>query len=164
MSLVDLALAYRYMEVLPHLRRFRGPTEEHIISQAEQALGCVFPLTYRQFVRDRGWGNFGGAEFYGAPLVILSGRGVPDVVDMTLQYRREFDLPTDCILVHSRGISPFSWAVLHGARTPQGESPVFWWEPTEHVLDPRNIAASDFGAFFLSRVIEIIRLVRQFGP
>jgi antitoxin YobK len=164
MSLEDLTLAYRRMEDFPHLRQFRGPTEEHVVGQAEQALGCVFPLTYRRFVRDLGWGNFNGAEFYGAPLVVLAGRGVPDVVDMTLQYRRDFDLPLNYILVYSRGISPFSYAVLHSKGMPQSDSPVYWWEPSEGIVDRHNIAASDFGNFFLNCVMEVIEHVQQFGP
>lgn len=125
-----------------------GPAPPRLIQDAEEALGVVFPPSYRSFLVALGGGSILGREIYGI-VHDLSAAGPPNVVWITLNSRRVEGLPDRFVLVaHLDDSSAFA---LDARRSDSdGESPVLriWpGEPEEELV--HSEAAASFGSFFL---------------
>jgi hypothetical protein len=136
-----------------------GPVPESAISAAETALGCVFPPSYRKFLR-----TFGGIaipshlgvvhEFVGVARPSSNGQATDghangasshatDVVRRTLQARAEGKLG-DHLVVVGFGAQYREWFCLDVSRpTSAGEYPVRMFDARDNALD--QLFYEDFG-------------------
>jgi hypothetical protein len=138
-----------------------GPAPESAISAAEAALGCVFPPSYRKFLR-----TFGGIaipphlgvvhEFVGVARPSSNGvedstedhrangaSHATDVVRRTLQARAEGKLG-DHLVVVGLGSQYREWFCLDVSRpTSAGEYPVRMFDARDNALD--QLFYEDFG-------------------
>lgn len=129
--------------------RIAGPAQEAAISAAEEALGCEFPPSYRQFLR-----TFGGIslpphlgivhDFVGvAPCSVEPGDGQGDVASRTLRAREERQLGEHLVVV-GMGAQYQEWFCLDVSRQlPNGEYPVLLFDARDNALDQQFY--DDFG-------------------
>jgi hypothetical protein len=134
------------VELVEHVRRrlsghdnacrIAGPADESVIAAAEEALGCAFPPSYRNFLR-----TFGGLaipphlgivhDFVG----LRSTGDVDDVVRRTLRAREERKL-ADHLVVVGMGAQYQEWFCLDSSRpTSNGEYPVVLYDARDNALD-----------------------------
>jgi hypothetical protein len=137
-----------------------GPAAESAISAAEAALGCIFPPSYRTFLR-----TFGGIaipphlgivhDFVGVATGEPEGNGAPagatpapaadatDVVRRTLRARAERKLG-DHLVVVGIGAQNQEWFCLDVNKpTSAGEYPVVMFDARDNALDQQFY--EDFG-------------------
>lgn len=127
---------------------FEGPKESALINKAEQALGCSFPPSYKEFLLKLGCGDIGGFEVYGVVGEDFVNSGIPDAVWVTLKERSDAGLATQFVLIAEDGMGSY-FALDTSQRRSDGECPVVLWDPGSGVGER---AADDFGAFFLDGV------------
>nr|HEX4314613.1 SMI1/KNR4 family protein [Kofleriaceae bacterium] len=134
------------VELVEHVRRrlqgndnackISGPVDEAAIASAEEALGCAFPPSYRNFLS-----TFGGLtipphlgivhDFVG----LHTTGDVDDVVRRTLRAREERKLGTHLIIV-AMGAQGQEWFCLDSGRaTNAGEYPVVLFDARDNALD-----------------------------
>ena len=139
-----------------------GPAPESAISAAETALGCVFPPSYRTFLRTfggiaipphlgvvhdfvgvaNGQAHDAAAPEHGAPNGI-GAIGASDVVRRTLQARAEGRLG-DHLVVVGIGAQHQEWFCLDVSRpSSAGEYPVRMFDARDNALDQQFY--EDFG-------------------
>jgi hypothetical protein len=133
--------------------RIAGPVSESAIANAEEALGCTFPPSYRAFLRT--WGGIALPthlgivhEFVGvdpkrrteaAPEVDGDG----DVVERTLRAREERRLSENLVVV-GMGAQYQEWFCLDVSKPlPNGEYPVLMYDARDNALDQQFY--DDFG-------------------
>jgi hypothetical protein len=124
-----------------------GPAPEAAISAAEAALGCIFPPSYRTFLR-----TFGGIaipphlgivhDFVG----IANGQPEPDATDVvrrTLRARAERNLGDNLVVV-GIGAQYQEWFCLDVSKpSSAGEYPVVLFDARDNALDQQFY--EDFG-------------------
>jgi len=129
-----------------------GPAAEAAIDAAEEALGCTFPPSYREFLL-----TFGGIslprhlgivhDFVG----VGGGRGKKgetgdDVVQRTLRARAEKRFNNNLIVV-GIGANQQEWFCLDVTRpSPSGECPVVMFDAQDNARDQQFY--DDFGQMF----------------
>ncbi|MFO0900806.1 MAG: SMI1/KNR4 family protein [Pirellulales bacterium] len=136
---------------------FSGPKTEALIEKAEAALGLAFPRSYREFVLGYGAGHVGGAEFYGVVNEDFVHSSVPNGIWVTLNERREANLPQSFLIVGSNGLG--GWLVLDCSRVGDtDEAPVVeWWIGDQEVA----LVSQSFGDYFCSEVADAIERWRR---
>lgn len=146
MGMPDLETALQLVEQHPGECFFVGPRDEALLAAAEDALGLVFPPTYRAFLSRLGAGNVGAEEIYGVIDKDFTDSGVPDGIWMTLRARREWGLPIGMVVVYfDGGTDYFVLDTADGA-----EARVRRWRPgVSKPGDDLSEVAPDFGSFFL---------------
>ena len=124
--------------------RIAGPVAESAITAAEEKLGCIFPPSYRTFLR-----TFGGItlpthlgivhEFVGvAPPDVAD-----DVVGRTLKAREERRLGEHLVVV-GMGAQYQEWFCLDVSReNAAGENPILMFDARDNALDQQFY--DDFG-------------------
>lgn len=137
---------------------FCGKISEETIKSAEEILDIGFPNSYKTFLRELGCGDVRGSEIFGlikdenfllelVPLV-----GIPNVVWVNLQWRRDFFLPSNIILIYGIGDGSH-YALDLSQMDDQGECPVVYWPLDGYEATPKlEIVAKDFGEFFLNLI------------
>jgi hypothetical protein len=136
-----------------HPVKIAGPAPESAIAAAEEALGCVFPPSYRTFLR-----TFGGIalpthlgivhDFVGVSPSKGEGASetdvvAEDVVGRTLKAREERRLPEHLLIV-GMGAQYQEWFCLDVSRQlPNGEYPVLMYDARDNALDQQFY--DDFG-------------------
>jgi len=158
MGMHDLHAAYTLIDRHPNLNHFRGRQSEAKIRGAETALGCLFPPTYRDFLRRLGGGGFGSVPFQ-----YLSGRRYPDTTDedlvgYVLRCRTDLGDPDYIISVC---VPDFLLRACLDLRYVDegGEMPIVHW--ASFYTRPRKRhrrLAPDFGRFLLAKVRGAIAL------
>ena len=117
------------------LGRWLGPVEEAQVVAAEEALGLVFPLEYREFLLRYGSGIVGSHELYG-----LGGEpsGVPNVLWLVEDLKRSgLKRPHQVVPFHAEGDGDYS-AVIAAPLAGQPTGAVIYWSPRrDEVLDIR---------------------------
>jgi hypothetical protein len=131
---------------------FDVPASEALIDAAQQRLGLSFPPSYRRFLREAGCGGVGSEEFYGLVPAGLDARGVPNAIWLYEDARRRGQ-PPRYFEVYDYGDGT-AVALDFDRPSPNGEVPCVAahagdWTQTEDV-------ASDFGAFFVAIVREVV--------
>jgi antitoxin YobK len=106
---------------------FVGNISHRNILKAEQMLNVTFPISYKKFLEKYGCGGLFGMETYG---IIsdndIDGGGIPSVVWLTKEFRREDNMPIDYV--------PIAFAddglyyVLDTGAMQNNECPVLLWE------------------------------------
>jgi hypothetical protein len=134
---------------------FVGQRDLKVVAAAEEALGLVFPPTYRRFVSELGAGSVGGREFYGVIDADFTNSTAPNGIWLTLDERTTYALPSQFVIVGDTGMGEW-YALDTQEKDANGESPVLilWpdgWQTVE-------VTAADFGSFFWDSV------KRVFGP
>ncbi|WP_052666456.1 SMI1/KNR4 family protein [Nitriliruptor alkaliphilus] len=126
-----------------------GPRDEPLIVAAEEALGLRLPPSYRAFVARFGAGDVAGEEIFGVIHGDFSASGVPDGIWMTLEGRRDWNLPSTMVVVSFDGGTDY--LVLDTARGGEdGEAPVLVWRPGSSAPgDDLEQLAPDFGTWLL---------------
>ena len=118
-----------------------GPASESAIVAAEEALGCTFPPSYRQFLR-----TFGGIAIpphLGIVHDFVGLKSGEDVVARTLKAREERKL-ADHLVVVGMGAQYQEWFCLDVSRpTPAGEYPVVLFDAKDNAVDQQFY--DDFG-------------------
>lgn len=124
--------------------RIAGPVSDSAIVAAEDALGCPFPPSYRQFLRT--WGGIALPTHLGIVhdfIGVSSGDGDHDVVARTLRAREERKLAEHLVVV-GMGAQHQEWFCLDSSRTlPNGEYPVLLFDARDNALDQQFY--DDFG-------------------
>ena len=124
--------------------RIAGPVSESAITQAEEALGCTFPPSYRAFLRT--WGGIALPTHLG---IVHDFVGVApadsdgDVVARTLRAREERRLAEHLVVV-GMGAQYQEWFCLDLSKPyPNGEYPVLMFDARDNALDQQFY--DDFG-------------------
>jgi hypothetical protein len=124
--------------------RIAGPVTESAISAAEDALGCTFPPSYRQFLRT--WGGIALPTHLGIVhdfIGVSGGDSDGDVVSRTVRAREERKLPEHLVVV-GMGAQYQEWFCLDASRPlPNGEYPVLLFDARDNALDQQFY--DDFG-------------------
>jgi hypothetical protein len=152
MSMTDLQAAIECVRQHPGRGNFEGEKADDLIRKAESALGLTFPTTYREFLRELGCGNVGGAEFYGVIDADFVNSSVPDAIWLTLDERVSSELPRELIVVAETGVGSY-YAIDTRQREATGESPIVEWIPgRSKPTDKLEILWKDYGSFFLNQI------------
>ncbi|MFO0802943.1 MAG: SMI1/KNR4 family protein [Gemmataceae bacterium] len=122
---------------------FHGPQPPELIATAEQRLGLAFPPSYRAFLSRYGCGDIAGAEFFGLIDDDFESSSAPDAVWLTLNERRESNLPQPLVLIAATGDGGY-YAIDTTHVDGSGESPVVICGPDGSGLTP---VAPNFGEF-----------------
>ena len=133
---------------------FEGPKSEHLITEAERALGLRFPPTYRTFLARLGCGNIGGLEVFGLLHSDFEHSGIPDAVWVTCRRRVDAGLPQELILVEDVGDGSYC-AIDTMQLNERGEAPVIVWMPGADNDRFRQVSDPDFGAFLYRELTEL---------
>jgi hypothetical protein len=152
MSMNDLEQAFHLIEDNAG-GDFEGPKPDHLIENAEATLGLSFPPTYREFLRRLGAGDIAGAEFYGVIKDDFIHSSVPDAIWLTLDERKNSNLPESLIIVADTGYGHY-YAIDVSKKTATEESPIVEWSPGDN---SSQVVADDFGAFLLQRLREAVQ-------
>lgn len=155
MSMENYNRAVQLIEQYPNEKLFSGPQPDSFIVAAEQALGVIFPDTYRQFLNGYGAGSFGPQEIYGITGVDFENSGCPDAVWMTRSFRDDVELPSNFVCVY--GVGDGEYYFIYTSR--QGdEGPVVSYTPGMGMPpDGPEVIATDFGEFLLRLVERVVR-------
>lgn len=129
--------------------RFSRAKSKELVAKAEEAIGAVFPPSYKSFVTEFGAGSFGSVVIYGVVHERFEESGVPNAIGYTLELRREGWIPPNLLIMYVTGYGPLYGLDL-GAPDSQGEYPVVAVEPGLQV--PLVSVAPDFGSLFLDLV------------
>ncbi len=149
MGMADVHEALRLIAANADRGFFAGPRDSALISSAERALGGQLPPTYREFVKKLGAGNLGAFEIYGVINGDFDESSVPNGVWLTLNERRENNLPNDLIVIGSTGDGDY-YCVKQSYDT---DGPVIVYQtglPAER--QSYEEIAEDFGEFLLNGV------------
>lgn len=76
---------------------FFGGVQEEIIVKAEKELDVVFPVSYRNFLKDYGVGRIGNEEILG---ITNKNQGWPSVIWNTLEVRNYGGMPRELVPVY----------------------------------------------------------------
>lgn len=130
---------------------FAGPKSEDLIYKAENALGLLFPPTYRRFLKELGAGNIAGQEFYGVTSDKFDNASVPNGVWFTLHARKNYSFPDDLII---SSLDDGSYIALdaHKEHSDRECEVVLWTAPDEDA----EILYDDFGCFLLERITDAL--------
>jgi hypothetical protein len=131
--------------------KISGPAPEAAISAAEEALGVIFPPSYRSFLRT--WGGIALPthlgivhDFVGVARVASEAEPAhvgDDVVGRTLKAREERRLGEHLVVV-GMGAQYQEWFCLDVSRPlPNGEYPVLMYDARDNALDQQFY--DDFG-------------------
>src|SRR5687768_15564842 len=116
--------------------RIAGPVSESAIAQAEEALECTFPPSYRAFLRT--WGGIALPTHLGIVhdfVGVSAGDSDGDVVARTLRARSERKLSENLIVV-GMGAQHQEWFCLDTSKAlPNGEYPVMMYDARDNALD-----------------------------
>lgn len=138
-----------------------GSKSDDSISKLENILQVKFPLSYKRFLKDIGFG--------GPNSLIVSGLRSEDSQEMIktgiaytiLKHRKEFDLPNHIILLSDIGDGSY-YALDLSQMNDNNECPVVIWPLNGYEDTPvLEIAAPDFGIWFLEQVEEQIKLKNE---
>ena len=121
--------------------RIAGPVAESAIVAAEEKLGCIFPPSYRTFLR-----TFGGITLpthLGIVHEFVGVAGGDDVVGRTLRAREERKLAEHLVVV-GMGAQFQEWFCLDVSReNAAGENPILMFDARDNALDQQFY--DDFG-------------------
>lgn len=135
----------------PAKAMFVGKRALTTVAKAENALGVIFPPTYRRFLTELGAGDIGGEEFYGITRTEFTDASVPNGVWLTLEERKT-GLPEPLVVVYATGDGTW-FAIDTSARDDTGEAPIVAWTPGLSKPDePLEKVSPDFGEFFFTRI------------
>ena len=128
---------------------FEGQKDQNLIQTAENALGLVFPPTYKSFLLDFGCGEINGHEIYGIISDKFENSSVPNGIWLTLDERKTSKLPSNLIII-SQGYDGYL-AIDVSQKNTENENPIIEWIPG----NPNNSLTpifNDFGVYFLDCV------------
>lgn len=152
MSAVDLQKAFGLIERHRDQADFDGKKTEELIFLAESALGNKFPPTYRVFLSQYGCGDIAGQEFYGIIKEDFVNSSVPDAIWLTLDERKNSNLPESLIVVYETGDGVY-YSLDCSSRNDAGECPVVAWIPgVSKKGDRLEYIAEDYGQFLLETI------------
>jgi hypothetical protein len=128
------------------------PQPEDRVARAEQALGVVFPPTYRRFLRELGAGGVGGEEVYGLVNDDFTDDRPPQAVGLTRAFREQGQIADGLVVVHALGQGTYH-ALDTTRANADGEAPVVAFTPGLSTAGgDHERVADDFGSFFLDLV------------
>ena len=149
MSIENLTKAFKIIDCIEKGKKhFSGEKSENLILKAEEALGLIFPPTYRIFLKKYGCGNIRYTEIYGIVNEDFEQSCIPDGVWLTLTERAEFDIPHSIIIIADTG-DGYYYVIDTSKKNADGDSPVFVWDVDED--EPTEKINEDFGDFLLDR-------------
>jgi len=125
---------------------FKGPMPEEFILKAEKYLNLKFPVSFAEFLREKGNGYFEGIEFYGLCNDNFTGP-IPDAIWLTMDERNSSGLDNELILICQS--LEYYYAIDTG-QCINGENPIVDIIPNSK--RPFKIAAPDYGTFFLNEI------------
>jgi len=128
---------------------FHGNITEELIINAENYLKLKFPKSYREFLLEYGNGFFNGHEFYGICKEDFINSSIPDAIWLTMNERNKFNLDSSLILIKE---SREYYFAIDTSRNINGENPIIDLVPGVK-KEECEIAANDFGTFFLNEVL-----------
>ncbi|GMO45602.1 MAG: hypothetical protein Ta2G_00520 [Termitinemataceae bacterium] len=134
---------------------FKGTMPEELILKAEKYLSLKFPISFREFLKEKGNGFFRGREFYGLVDDDFESGPIPDAIWLTMNERKISSLDQSLILICE---SPEYYFAIDTSIVNNGESPVIELIPCLHKRDC-EILAPDFGLFFLNEIKTLVNNV-----
>lgn len=127
---------------------FIGGIDESVILAVQKKLGIKFPPTYCAFLKNLGYGDIYGHEFYGIISTDFENSGIPDGAWITLKERKQ-GLPENLFIIYANGDGTYCAIDTHLENSDQ-EGEVF-----EYGIDGTiELIAEDFGEFFLRTISE----------
>lgn len=132
----------------------KGASDDEI-QRAEGQLGMRFPVSYRMFLKEHGWGHFGS-------LGLIAGLGfdIPegwepgvDIVKVTIQEREEpLSLPDYMLPFHTNGAG--DWYAMDCSRLKEGEAPVVFISHEKVALgeDAQEYVSGAFSSWISERL------------
>ena len=156
MSVEALKEALGTLSTCPEHAHFVGPRDAQLIDAAEQAVSFTFPPSYRHFVERLGAGSFGSFEVYGVVDGNFARSAIPNGPWLALQMRRRGELADNLLPICDTGLGGYYCIERRDACYPVVivEGP-----PDRHT--GHEIAAPDFGEFFLHGVKQQLRWLRN---
>lgn len=154
MSMQDLCEGLDLVNQHSEQADFEGAKGPNLIVAAEQALGVVFPPTYRRFLQELGCGDIAGEEFFGVIGDDFVESSVPNGIWLTLMERKS-GLPHSLVVVAATGDGAM-FALNTSTRDAGGECPVVVWRAGQNSNENLERVAEDFGAFFRRRIEQAI--------
>lgn len=152
----NLTRAIRLIQENESQADFVGPRDEDIVSRAEQAIGGMFPPTYRVFLKELGCGSFAGDEFYGVINDNFTNSSVPNGIWLTLDERSRGNVRSNHIIVAETGDGGY-YVLDNSTKDSNGEHPVVAWYPGMSQLSTSVQRVADtFGSFLLERTTSAI--------
>ena len=103
MTMQNLLEGFKIIEANPNRGFFAGSRDSGLIAAAENALGCRFPPTYREFLSRLGAGNLGAFEFYGITTGNFESGKVPNGIWLTLKHHRAGRVPSNLLVIGDTG-------------------------------------------------------------
>ena len=124
-AMENLNKAFELFEKYPAHGTFDSdiPKEEELIQKIEATLDLSFPPSYYQFLKKYGCVDFFGDEYYGIWKKDADGTSGSEVISMTLDYRKQYQLPKKYIIVGNSGYGPKD-AIDTSKPDEHGECPV----------------------------------------
>lgn len=127
------------------------------IKDAENYLNIKLPDSYKNFLEIYGFLSFGGQEIYGLIDNDFINSEVLDAFWLTMDFRKEFDLPHHIILISDIGDGSY-YALDLTQMNDEQECPVVIWPVGGYDETPElEIVAPDFGTWFYDQVMEQIK-------
>lgn len=148
MSFQDLEKAFDLIE--KNGGDFEGEKDDALIAKAEQALGVVLPLSYKQFLSTFGCGDIEGLEFYGLIGDDFESSGIPDAIWLTLDERKS-GLPKNLVLIYAVGDGSY-YALDVSQTDSNGECPVVSYDANGDM----EKVADDYGSFLLAELQTVL--------
>ena len=136
-----------------------GPISEDLVRQAEDTLNCKFPLSYKSFLSQYGYGGVDSFDVDGVTSHIVPGDEIQGgVVWNVLQRRKKFGLCDHIIPLSEIGDGSY-YALDLSQMNAENECPVVIWPLNGYEDTPvLEVVAKDFGEFFLNMVKEEIEM------
>jgi len=124
-AMENLNKAFELFEKYPQHGTFDAdiPKEEELIRKVEATLDVSFTPSYYQFLKKYGCVDFFGDEYYGIWKKDADGNSGSEVIRMTLDYRNQYGLPYQYIIVGNSGYGPLD-AIDTSKPDEHGECPV----------------------------------------
>lgn len=154
MSMNDLQQAFELIEEHSDDADFDGPKDERVVAAAEDALGLIFPPTYRTFLLRLGCGGISGFEFYGVINADFENSGIPDAIWFTLRERVDSQLPQSLVLIAETGEGGY-YALDTSDTLDDGECSVVEWVPGASDPPIQKIS-TDYGRFFRDQIASAV--------
>lgn len=149
MSKTDLQHAFELIEDVGG--DFDGKKPSELAAKAEQALGCKFPPTYKEFITNYGCGDIEGLEFYGLTDDNFENSSVPNAIWLTLNERKS-GFPANLILIYSTGDGNYL-ALKVDEFSGDNENPVVKVSSVGEILER---VSNNFGSFMLAEIKSVI--------
>lgn len=149
---INLAQARQFIDSAGDNAMFFGPVTDDEIKKAEELLSLTLPLSFKEFLKKYGVGNYFDAEFYGLFHEAVPSDSAPCALWYTLDERKNADFPKDFVVIYSSGFGPLY--CLSTSEILEGDCPVREWNYKPVVRDQNSLVSESYSGFLLDKLKE----------